>query len=218
MINLKFNIIQSAKEIANKITAAVVKTINKRFAPSRTSVEIEVKELFRHYLMMQPEYTELSSSNSQLVFELGLVDSQNKINTIIDIIVESVDVRFIPFGFGVGKLKGGYEIGLLKPDLSEILNVPEAYQETDKGENLPWLEWLLTMGDRVIISTHRVLLGDFSYPPSRTGGAIMVKPGKWRMPAEFSGRPENNFITRAARDMQGPLQEKLVNVLYRFRT
>ena len=56
------------------------------------------------------------------------------------------------------------------------------------------MDWLLNQGDRIIVV-------NYSYNPqlgigrSRLGN--MVESGSFRVPPQFSGTPDDNFITRA---------------------
>lgn len=69
-------------------------------------------------------------------------------------------------------------------------------QITEKGQSLPWFQWLTTLGDAVIVRDFEVQAG---FPQwSRTGDKIMVKGKGWRVPPSHSGSPGNNFITKAA--------------------
>jgi len=79
-----------------------------------------------------------------------------------------------------------------------ILSLPEAVQITEKGQELPWLEWLLTYGSTVaVIDGYGVKYNN----GGRSGGAQMVKGYNFGRPFMvdplYSGTPTDNFITRA---------------------
>lgn len=69
---------------------------------------------------------------------------------------------------------------------------------TEKGQSLPWLEWLLRFGDKAIIRDYTIGVARNS-ARSRTGRAIMVKAAskRWKVPSQFAGTAQNNFVTRA---------------------
>jgi hypothetical protein len=72
-----------------------------------------------------------------------------------------------------------------------------AMTKTEKGESLPWLEWLLLKGNDKIIQDYSITYINNSYR-SRTGSAIMVSnPNGWRVPVNFAGTEDNNWTTRA---------------------
>ena len=89
-------------------------------------------------------------------------------------------------------------------------------QITDKGQQLPWLKWLLTLGDAVIVRDFEVRAG---FPKhSRTGDKIMVdvfylnKGGGWRVPPEHAGSEGNNFITRAIDEALPRIEKEIIDL------
>jgi hypothetical protein len=70
---------------------------------------------------------------------------------------------------------------------------------TEKGEVLEWLRWLLTFGDRIIISEYQIHLISGK---GRSGRGIMVADdaSAWRVPPRFSGTIRNNWLTRAFKE------------------
>ena len=73
--------------------------------------------------------------------------------------------------------------------------MPGSTITTEKGQPLPWLSWLLTLGDQVIVSTHGV-----RYKPGtgRSGQAQMKfnYNAPFKVDSAHSGKPDDNFITR----------------------
>ena len=88
-----------------------------------------------------------------------------------------------------------------------LLSLAVANVITERGEVLPWLEWLLTAGNAIVIAGYSVEYGNFQ--TSRTGGAIMEPVGFFKVDSQFSGTPENNFITRAIE----PYGEEINNLI-----
>jgi hypothetical protein len=82
---------------------------------------------------------------------------------------------------------------------------------------LEWLDWLLTYGGKIIIHGHEV---DFDLTneerqKSRTGLALMrrgltVDDGVWRVPSQFRGTANDNFIIRSFKDV-GPKIGKMID-------
>jgi len=88
-------------------------------------------------------------------------------------------------------------------DLSVFNNIGE--QVTEKGQKLPWFQWLTTLGDAIIVRDFEVQAG---FPTSsRTGDKIMVKGKGWRVPPEHAGSQGDNFITRAVDGVMGEIEE-----------
>tara|TARA_E500000331_G_scaffold324950_1_gene341713 strand:+ start:20984 stop:21637 length:654 start_codon:yes stop_codon:yes gene_type:complete len=83
-------------------------------------------------------------------------------------------------------------------------------QETEKGQQLEWMKWLLTLGDAVIVRDYEVKAG---FPKSsRTGDKIMVKGSGWRVPPEHAGSEGNNFITRAIDEALPEIEKQMMHL------
>jgi len=122
-----------------------------------------------------------------------------RIDAIVLAVANRMEIEYIPINVHAGKFTNGIKFRVLTRDLSEVINLPEGFITTEKGQVLDWLHWLLTMGDRVIISEYEIRLG---YGKGRSGGGIMIadKAGVWRVPPEYSGTMRNNWLTRAFKD------------------
>ncbi len=137
----------------------------------------------------------------------------------------------------VGDNLGGVEFGAFRADFADAMNSGAATYRTSGsrrfpgGVNLPWLQWLLFDGDRVVIPDYDILVAGAAPPTgyakrkvsrfsaSRTGKAVMVKrdytgrsrhhasQGRtgsgWRVPPEYAGTASRNWLTEAA-DTAGP--------------
>jgi len=89
-----------------------------------------------------------------------------------------------------------------------LLSLSSGVAATEKGANLRWLEWLLKEGDRIVVIGYR-------YQPSedgRAGGGTMLSGSGFRVPPQFSGTVEDNFITRAFSGRSSELSQLLSGV------
>jgi hypothetical protein len=79
--------------------------------------------------------------------------------------------------------------------------LPQGHSVYYDGD-LHWLDWLLNRGDQIIVV-------GYEYNPQtglgRSKLGNMKTGGSFRVPPEFSGTQENNFVTRA---LIGASQEK----------
>ncbi len=140
-----------------------------------------------------------SATRGNLQAELGLTQPELKLKEIIN--EWSDNIKITPeFITTFGKqLQGKLTIGIVLSSYNDVLGLNSAIQDTEKGDQLEWLKWLLTRGDdREIIMDYRVKTGNFSTASSRTGFGIMVKDTQrsWGVPTEFAGSPGSNFVTR----------------------
>jgi hypothetical protein len=79
---------------------------------------------------------------------------------------------------------------------------------TDKQTDLHWLDWLLRQGSAVIVS-------GYQYTPKRdgrSGGGVMTMGSLWRVPPQFAGTLQNNFITKALSNREKELTVILKDV------
>ena len=66
---------------------------------------------------------------------------------------------------------------------------------TAKGVSLPWLRWLLTLGQQIIVANFGV---DYQSGKGRTGGGYMtVDERPFKVSSQYAGTVDDNFITRA---------------------
>jgi hypothetical protein len=96
------------------------------------------------------------------------------------------------------KIIGDIIITAIPADYSDVLGSSAATYKTEKGDTIPWLQWLLLQGDSIVIATHKAVFDPDKAKFSRTGEDIMLPDSVgWRVPPEFSGTADNNFVTRA---------------------
>jgi hypothetical protein len=82
---------------------------------------------------------------------------------------------------------------------------------TEKGQRIPWFEWLTELGDRVIVRDFDSEGGHSKQ--SRTGDMIMVKGGGWRVPPQHAGSPGDNFITKAIDGSLSEITNEMAQIL-----
>lgn len=114
------------------------------------------------------------SVSSSLIVESGKVTPKN-LSTMISIYVQ-------PAGLDNVLSVGGSTVN---------------YTSTEgKQVTIPWLDWLLTEGDRILVSGFSLELGQGL---GRSWGGRMVETptGSWRIEPQYAGTLTDNFITRA---------------------
>ncbi len=114
------------------------------------------------------------SVSSSLIVESGKVTPKN-LSTMISIYVQ-------PAGLDNVLSVGGSTVN---------------YTSTEgKQVTIPWLDWLLTEGDRILVSGFSLELGQGL---GRSWGGRMVEAptGSWRIEPQYAGTLTDNFVTRA---------------------
>ena len=195
-------------KLQQDILIAIHKHIKKDFKKYANYLEVSVASTLMTALLASPTMKELKSG--RLREELG-VEFVNEYGITMAIVNSANLTISVPKLIG-SKIVGNIKLEAAPLDLETLKSGDDGVQETEKGQMLPWLERLTTLGDSVIVRDYEVKAG---FPDrSRTGDKIMVKGGGWRVPPEHSGTEENNFITRAI-DESLPEIEK--NIMYFFK-
>lgn len=183
-------IVQSNARLRALINKALAKEGEKALTKAASRIGSKVREVVRVAISTCPEISSLSSGS--LKFDFGLEEDPSL--QIVNAIVSSVRVDLSKIKFSGGKFNGGITINIQPSDFSNLLSLPVAEQPV-KGGAIPWLSWLLTSGDAVIIAEFGV---EYASGQGRTGGARMSQDfAPFRVDPRYSGDSENNFITRA---------------------
>ena len=201
------SILESIADISKQVVSAFAQQVKSLFNKAQPKIEKDLRQLISNAIRSQPEYSSLKSGS--LRYEFGLEDS-SVVDRIVDRFVESIHVNTNIVDTSKSTINAELIFSIIaQEDLSEILSSTEASFVTEKGETIPWLEWLLLRGSEPIILTHRILIKPTNY--SRTGQAIMIptKSGSWRVPPSYVGTVENNWITRAISSIESNINSVL---------
>lgn len=194
-MQLSFNLLSNASDINRQILIAIRDHMSSVFVKAIPSIRDKIKVLIKEALVAQPEYGSLISG--QLKYEFGIPASQ-QVNAIIDLWVNNIQVDYnLPVAKST-TITGGFSLSAIEADYSDVISSEAAIVvDSMSGAVLPWLEWLLLYGGKIIVKNYSVKFGP--NPRSRTGMAVMVETdGKnWRVPPEFAGTLNNNWVTRA---------------------
>jgi hypothetical protein len=202
-MTITLKLLESVDQIENNILSAIATQFNSSMKSNKSKILDNVKLLIPSWISNQPEMESLlSGGTNSLVGQFGITISPASIvNAIVSSIVSSTTISIVPYN---KKLKGGgIEVNIQPDNFSNLLSLPQGHSIYRDGD-LHWLDWLLNRGDEIIVV-------GYEYNPqtglgrSRLGN--MKEGGSFRVPPEFSGTDENNFITRA---LIGSEQEKAI--------
>lgn len=204
-----FKVTDTDKVIIQELLKVFQKVVNDAVTNSITSIKTQVGELIKVLIKATPEFD--SIMNGQLKLDLGLAHPQTALAQILDKLADSVQINFKPLKIKNEDLIGNLEIDIISGSFSNILDLSESTYYS-KGYRIPWLEWLLLKGDAIIIANYSVKYFTRTVGASNTGSALMIHNNKhktgWRVPSQFSGTKDNNFITRAF--INNPQTEKTI--------
>ena len=193
-------ILDSNKEIANKILKATAEVIAPHFSNAVPEIRKSVQELVKDKIASSLEMK--SISGGVLQFDIGLTSSQaaETVNIFAEAVANSVDIKYTPIKKSGRKLKGGITI-LVQPLTYQNIPIIPLEWELNSGDLADVKSLLLELGDTLLVFTYEIQYG----ASGRSGGARMVKnmAGSWglgagisRVPPSFAGTERNNFITR----------------------
>lgn len=188
-------LLESDSTIRKMILQALEEDVSKTINRAIPEIKIKIQNLLSNSIKTSNEYQSLI--NGRLRFEFGLPDSGNMVDKIIDTWLNNVNINMKSISINNNGLSGGFSLGMVAADFQDVLSLPEAQMtDTDRGYSLPWLQWLLLDGNKVLVKDYTVVFGPNPY--SRTGYAIMKNESSssWRVPAESAGTISNNWITR----------------------
>ena len=171
----------------------IQKVLTRSYSKIQNGVLKSLRTIVRERIMESPEYNSIVGGT--LKGELGLPDGISRITAIIEAWVLSIRVKVKA---GSGKSLGSLSIQMIDSSYSDVLGLAESVlrytNRKGKSVSLDWLKWLLTEGGSTIVS-------EYEFTPSsrgRTGLGVMIKSrGGWKVPAQFAGVANDNFVTRS---------------------
>lgn len=206
MITLKLT--DSIDIIEKRVNKALAELANDVVIKKQASILSKCKILARGWILSQPEiYSILSFSPDALAGVLGIPQgtASRIVYSIASSVENSISIKIVKFD---DKLtRGGIEVEFQPSTFINLLNLPEGHV-TYRGGDLHWLDWLLKRGLNVIVV-------NYQYNPQtglgRSGLGVMVPGGSFRIPPEFAGTDNDNFVTRA---LIGSDQERQITKVF----
>lgn len=186
-------ITDTSREMRDNLAREFFLEANKRVRRNAKSGLAQAKAATLHFLTNTDTYRSLVSG--ELAAHFGFIKGESVLRPILNTFVESIHYRFDPFS----QNKGSFSFLGILDDYSDVFSLDSAYI---KGKNkpgittqypLPWLNWLLLQGDAILVKDYHIEIGGLK---SRSGEAIMVRGGNWKIPSGFGGTAANNWITR----------------------
>lgn len=194
-IPVTFRLNQSPRVISHKVLKALATEFNRKTSRKLGAITFGVMQATMFQIKKTNTYWSLLNGELAGHFGIPKVNRKNHIDTIVETVADNIEVNFRRVRAKAGRLVGGLKIGILIDGFTDILSLPQANVGTEKGEVLNWLEWLLKFGNRWIIEDYEV---DLRPGQGRSGLAVMVQSNNsWRVPPEFSGTVNNNWLTQA---------------------
>lgn len=194
------------QEMVNKLTPAMGKATFK--------IEKALKINLRQIIRQTDTYQAILEGPLNAHFGIRRGEEKQRLENIINALMVGLKVYFKPPRLRGNSIEGGYLITAIKSDFSEVLGLPDGIT-VSKGVSLPWLNWLLTQGDSIIISDYSIDFGNYT-TTSRSGEAIMIpnNAGSWRVPLAVSGTINSNWFTRMIEQFRNQISNLISKIIH----
>jgi hypothetical protein len=187
----RLKIVESVGEIASRINVVIANKVDKAIKSSLPYIESDMQDILKGLWFNTATYNSLLYGELNGRFGFYKPTAKSKVNAILEKAAESVEVNFRGTRIFKTTFRSTIDIYILNNNLTDILKMSAAFIETEEY-TLPWLDWLLTQGDKIIINEYRF----FPKNAGRSGKGIMVRGGNFRVPSEHSGIIGDNWLTR----------------------
>lgn len=190
--------IEGLQKIRKKMLKEMVKKFNQAIRAAANEIKTNIQKITEKLMYRSTFFQELEKGELRGHFGIPEEAVQPVIRKIIEEIVSNIDVVVTNIStYQETKIRGGLQVVISKDGFQNLLDLRAGKIQTEAGEMLDWLEWVLTQGDTVIISGYEIAFAD-EEELGRSGLAIMIPShsGHWRVPPEFSGTINDNFITK----------------------
>lgn len=207
-MRFSLKLIDSSKEIQQNILKAMLPEVSSLMNKGITKLKSNLPNIIRQAIINTPEYESLS--RGKLKYEFGIANVDSKLASLISVWSTNIQYTYKAPNIIAGRIRSSFSASMIRADFSDVLYADfAAVVDTLRGYTLPWLEWLLLEGNKTIVRNYEVILGPNR--SSRTGYALMKPSNRsWKVPSEFSGTINNNWITRAIDAAESNIQ-KLLN-------
>jgi hypothetical protein len=191
MADISIKLLESNNAIVKKIHTALANAFNKSLSQNVTQIYRGLEPLISSALFASPEI--MSVSGGLLRTDFGLTSDPS--GEIVNAIVSSLDIEIEKAKATAAGIKGGLLITMQPIDYNNLFSLSVAEQITEKGVSLPWLQWLLTFGQQIIVANFGI---DYQSGKGRTGGGYMTVDARpFKINSQYAGTVDDNFITRA---------------------
>ena len=203
MLNIR--ILESDRQISALINRGLATAFDRTMRQNLPAFSIRMRAIVGNALYNSQEIQSLSGGT--LMADFGLTFDPS--HSIVSSVISSLHISPRRTPSSAATISGGFDLTMQPSDYANLLSLPAAQQIIDGG-SIPWLEWLLTLGDAVILANFGVEYGPFG----RTGRAHMTPNSKpFKVNSSFSGSPDNNFITRAIQTASREIETAIRGVL-----
>jgi len=184
----------------------IFERFNYALSKSIPAIQNQVRAKIKNAIIMSDTYQQIISG--PLKGELGVVNGVSKLAKIINQWTNSLTIDYEPYG---STKRGVFTLTMIQGNFDDVINLPEAHFISERAHaDIRWLDWLLTKGRKRIIK-HFYYTTEFDRRRhrSRTGLGVMIHETdpNWRVPDDYAGTVNNNWITKVVTKQLGVVNE-----------
>lgn len=202
-MTIRLKLITPQKKVEEMIAEQATEYLNRKIRKNYGRIVNSLRQKIPFWIRSQPEIQSLLNEgipgSLNALFGLYGGDANRAVVDIIEAVKQSTNIKISKIN---RKYQGDVEFNFQPSNFVNLLNLNSGIVTTEKGQTLNWLDWLLTAGDAAIIIGYRYEPGS----GGRSGGGIMLKGSFFRVPPQFSGTLEDNFIIRALSNRQKEIE------------
>ena len=205
-MSLSVRLSDPIRVIEERANVAIASHMNSSVQKKKSSIRDSIRNLAETWILEQPEIIALK--NNELAAQLGLPfgSAGSAVDAIVLAIRNSVDLEIKKFD---KRLKGGVTLKFQPSNFANLLSLAQGHVKLPESGDLHWLKWLLESGNKTIVVNYHFVPGT----KGRSRGGVMGSGGAWRVPPQYAGTLENNFVTRAFSGKEKDIEKLLNNIL-----
>lgn len=193
MANMKIfgKLLTSSTDFKNYILKTVSETVNKRLFSKFAPAEDTIRDIVISSIKAQPEYSSLKSGELRNRFGIQSAAQVDEVLTALG----DIDTKIDKARISGDQITAEITINMIKSDFG-TLGANAGTYVSEGGSEIDWLNWLLYEGNNSVVIGYKYK--PVVSPKSRTGKGIMIKGegNIFRVPPEFAGTSDDNWITR----------------------
>lgn len=207
------------KAFQNYILDEVCKQLTAKLKSIKSEFKRFVKELVYEIIVLCQDASNLRKFGiAQWDLGIPFGTANDFIDAVAKQTADSILIRYGRLRRIGNKIGGRIGIFCVKSDFADVLALPQAEITTEKGEQLPILLWILTMGENPIPQTsgYKVF---HKRGTGRSGGATMEPTTNasefFKIDSSYSGTETDNWLIRAFEEKQNYFKGQIGEFLNR---